>query len=153
MGVPAWLMEIQKWVPMIVKRARANKSAEDTAFFILDELSEPTLQELAKLAAQPDFGAQVARVLPAEMNNYPEWSTEFLAAIQDWLFGGDEGTTETEPEEPDGGSDDDKELDETEEMLEEEAPVFDLDAEAKRRLALLDDAPPKEPTKEPAPTG
>jgi len=153
MGVPAWLMEIQKWVPMIVKRARASKSAEDTAFFILDELSEPTLQELAKLAAQPDFGAQVARVLPAEMNNYPEWSTEFLAAIQDWLFGGDEDTTETEPEEPDGGSDDDKELDEAEEMLEEEAPVFDLDAEAKRRLALLDDAPPKEPTKEPAPTG
>ena len=148
MGVPAWLMEIQKWVPMIVKRARANRSAEDTAFFILDELSEPTLQELAKIAAMPDFGAQVARVLPAEMSNYPEWTVEFLAAIQDWLFGGDEGTAEGgEPEEPESGGGEDEEPEEV------ETQVFDLDAEAKRRMALLDDAPPKEPAKEPAPTG
>lgn len=148
MGVPAWLMEIQKWVPMIVKRARMNRSAEDTAFFILDELSAPTLGELERLAAMPDFGAQVARVLPAEMANYPEWTVEFLAAIQDWLFGGDEGTVEgEEPEEPEGGGDN-----EPEEVVEEEPQVFDLDAEAKRRMALLDDAPPKEPAKEPAPT-
>lgn len=148
MGVPAWLMEIQRWVPMMVKRARAGKSAEDTAFFILDELSEPTLQELARLAAMPDFGAQVARVLPVELNNYPEWTTEFLAAVQDWLFGGDEGTVEDEePEEPEGGGDN-----EPEEVVEDEPQVRDLDAEAKRKLALLDDAPPKEPAKEPATT-
>ncbi len=146
----SWLVEIQRWVPMMVKRARANRSAEDTAFFILDELSEPTLQELAKLAAMPDFGAQVARVLPAELGNYPEWTTEFLAAVQDWLFGGDEGPTaegDDEPEEPDEGGDSEPEAEEV-----TEAPVFDLEAEAKRRLALLKDAPPKEPAKEPVTT-
>lgn len=140
MGVPTWLLEVQRWVPMMVKRASNGRSAEDTAFFILDELSEPTLQELAKLAAMPDFGAQVARVLPAELNNQPEWVTEFLSAVQDYLFGGDEGPTasdEPEPEEPEGGGD-----------------VLDLEAESKRRLALLDDAPPKEESvKEPQPTG
>lgn len=150
LGVPAWLQEIQRWVPMIVKRARANRSAEDTAFFILDELSEPTLVELAKIAVMPDFGAQVSRVLPAELNNYPEWSVEFLAAIQDWLFSGDdEGSTASdESDEPDAGGDSEPE-EEVEVIEEEESKVFDLDAEAKRRMALLEDAPPKEPV----PTG
>ncbi len=152
MNVPAWLAEINKWVPMMTKRARTNKSAEDTAFFILDELSDPTLHELARIAAMPDFGAQVAHILPAELNGHPEWVTEFLTAVQDYLFsdeGPAEGSGDEEPVEPvEGGEGEDEEPEA--EVVEEGGRVFDLDAEAKRRLALLEDNPEKT---EPAPTG
>lgn len=150
-GVPAWLVEVQKWIPMIVKRARGGKSAEDTAFFILDELSEPTVQALAAQAAQPDFGVKLAQVLPVEMQKYPEWVTEFMAAMHDWLFGGDEGTTSDEDEpQTDGpvglGGDDD-------EPVEVEGAAFDLDAEAQRRMAVLRDKPEDAKTPEPVPVG
>lgn len=150
-GVPAWLVEVQKWVPMIVKRARGGKSAEDTAFFILDELSEPTVQALAAQAAQPDFGVKLAQVLPAEMQKYPEWVTEFMAAMHDWLFGGDEGAAEEDDEpQTDGpvglGGDDD-------EPVEVETGALDLEAEARRRMAALRDKPEEAKTPEPVPVG
>jgi len=151
-GVPAWLVEVQKWVPMIVKRARGGKSAEDTAFFILDELSEPTVQALAAQAAQPDFGAKLAQLLPAEMQQHPEWVTEFMAAMHDWLFGGDEGAASGEgDDEPEGDAPagDDEGI---EEVVEEETPVFDIAAEAQRRMARMQDNPEKVPaTEEPVP--
>lgn len=150
-GVPAWLVEVQKWVPMIVKRARGGKSAEDTAFFILDELSEPTVQALAAQAAQPDFGVKLAQVLPAEMQKYPEWVTEFMAAMHDWLFGGNEGAAEDDDEpQTDGpvglGGDDD-------EPVEVETGALDLEAEARRRMAALRDKPEEAKTPEPVPVG
>ena len=147
--VPAWLVEVQKWVPMIAKRARNGKSAEDTAFFVLDELSEPTVQALAQVAAQPDFDVKLAQVLPPELRQYPEWNAEFVAAIRDWLFGGDEGAAGGDDESPEDegpvglGSDEDEIV---KEVVEEEVEVFDLDAEAKRRLAAMKDK------EEPAPT-
>lgn len=134
MGMPLWLLEVQKWVPMMVKRAQHGRSAEDTAFFILDELSEPTLQALAELAAQPDFEAKVAQLLPTELTQLPEWVGEFTVAMQEYLFGDDEGTADDG--EPEG--------------VGPVEGVLDLDAEARRRMALLEDAP--DATKEPAPT-
>lgn len=85
-----WVQEIQKWVPLIVKRAQRARSAEDTAFFVLDELSDVTLKKLAEIAALPDFASRAAGILPPELGEYPEWTTEFLAAVQDYLFGEDD---------------------------------------------------------------
>jgi hypothetical protein len=93
-----WVQEVQKWVPLIVKRAQRNRSAEDTAFFVLDELSDVTLKKLAEIAALPDFGVRAAQILPAELGEYPEWITEFLAAVQDYLFGEDDDTVDGDPE-------------------------------------------------------
>jgi hypothetical protein len=125
-----WVQEIQKWVPMIVARCKRGRSAEDTAFFVLDELSDVTQAKLAELAALPDFATRAGQILPAELGGYPEWVTEFLAAIQDYLFGDDDGGARGDGDpEPPG-----------------DAPeVHDLDAEAQKKLAALEDAPEKEP--------
>jgi len=119
-GVPQmpWLLEIQRWLPLIQKRQQKGLSAESTAFFVLDELSENTLTALAELAAQDGFEEQVKKILPAEMQQPPEWVGEFLIAVKDYLF----EDAETEPE---GG-------------------MNDLDAEAQKRLALLKDKEPEQ---------
>lgn len=131
-GDPAmsWIVELQRWMPMIVTRARKGLSAEDTAFFICDELSEATQKKLAELAALPDFAARAGQILPPELQGYPEWVGEFLSAVQDYLFGDEQGEVAggDEPPESPGG----------------QAPL-DLDAKAERTLAALDDAPTKEP--------
>jgi hypothetical protein len=117
-----WLLEVQRWLPLIQKRSQKGLSAESTAFFVLDELSESTLTALAELAAQDNFEEQVKKLLPAEMQ--PEWVEEFLVAVKDYLFTEDE-------EKPDDG-------------------VIDLPAEAERRLdALKDKGPDPQPEQGP----
>jgi len=117
-----WLLEVQRWLPLIQKRQQKGLSAESTAFFVLDELSESTLTALAELAAQDNFEEQVKKLLPAEMQ--PEWVDEFLVAVKDYLFAEDE-------EKPDDG-------------------VIDLPAEAERRLdALKDKGPEPQPEQGP----
>lgn len=120
-----WLMEIQRWLPLIQKRQQKGLDAESTAFFVLDELSEGTLAALADLAAQPDFETQVQKLLPAEMHVNPAWVADFLQAVKDYLFEEDEPPVEVEES-------------------------FNLDAEAERRLAKLRDKPDEPPAQPPA---
>lgn len=118
-----WLLEVQRWLPLIQKRQQKGLSAESTAFFVLDELSEGTLAALAELAAQDGFEEQVKKLLPAGMQ--PEWVDEFLVAVKDYLFEGEADDTQ-----PEG--------------------VIDLPAEAERRLdALKDKGPEPEPEQAP----
>jgi hypothetical protein len=109
-----WLFELQRWLPLIQKRAQKGLSAESTAFFVLDELSETTLAALAEIAAQEGFEVQVQQLLPAGMQ--PEWVGEFLVAVKDYLFADGNDGPETAPQ----GDD-----------------VIDLQAEAERRLDNL----------------
>jgi hypothetical protein len=124
-GTPTmpWLMEVQRWLPLIQKRQQKGLDAESTAFFVLDELSEGTLATLAELAAQDDFETQVQKLLPAEMLTNAAWVADFLQAVKDYLFE-DEQVAGEHP----GGAD-----------------VPDLDAEAERRLARLPSGDPEPP--------
>ena len=129
-----WLAEIQRWVPLIVGRAKKDRSPESTAYFILDELSEDTQQKLAEFAVDglPDdateelalshFLQRLMPLLPGDLQVRPEWVREFLATLLTGLLG-DEGD---EPSEPEPGA---------------PAGPLDLAAEAERRMALLDDKP------------
>lgn len=117
-----WLLEVQRWLPLIQKRQQKGLSAESTAFFVLDELSESTLTALAELAAQDGFEEQVKKLLPAGMAQ--EWVDEFLVAVKDYLFEDDA--------QPEGEG------------------VADLAEEAERRLhALKDKGPEPEPEQGP----
>ena len=122
-----WLAEIQRWMPMIVKRQQKGASAESTAFFVLDELTDGTLAALAEFMAKPDADVQLQQVLPAELKTNPAWLAEFLQAVRDYLF----------------AEDDDADQDEV-------LPV-DLATEADARLAKLRDKPTVEVSEGPPP--
>ena len=120
-----WLAEIQRWLPLIVGRHRKGLSAEDTAFFVLDELSPQTLASLAQFLSSPDSEAKLKQVVPAEVASDEEWFGEFMQAVRDYLEGGED------------------EADEEAESSGESPilPPLDLEAESKARIAKLHDKP------------
>lgn len=122
-GGPVWLMEVQRWLPLIVKRQQKQLSAEDTAYFVLDEFTEPALAGLAEFLARENAQAELQQVLPAELKADPAWLSEFLAAVNDYLLGEEADVT--------GPGDD----------VRPGAPILDLEAEAEKRLGKLRDKP------------
>jgi hypothetical protein len=131
----SWIGEIQRYIPLIVKRQQKGASAESTAFFVLDELSPATLDSLTGFLEQEGSDEQLQRVLPAELRNNPQWLGEFLTAVRDYLFGPEEEGAE-----------------EAEDETDRPPVVLDIAQRAQEKLGKLADNPDKkkeEPPKEP----
>ena len=90
-------------MPIILSRLKRNVSAENTAFFILDDLSDATKERIAELAARDDFEQQVMRFLPPQLATNPAWAQEFVVAMRDYLLG-DEGDREEDAPDDLGGA-------------------------------------------------
>lgn len=130
-----WLMEIQRWLPLIMKRQQKGLSAESTAFFVLDELSDQTLTALAEFLEKPDADAQLQQVLPVELWNNPAWLFDFLTAVRDYLLTEEDDDTDRDAVSPVGPS-----------------KVIDLEEEAAKRLGKLRDKPPEAEGQAPEPS-
>lgn len=108
--LPPWVLEVRRLVPMILTRAARGKSAENTAYFVLDDLSDMTRAKLAELAATESFDADVMKLLPQQLQQRPEWCQEFIEACKDYLLGVEEEVEEeAEGPEPEPGTDGDAE--------------------------------------------
>ena len=99
--VPPWVLEVRRLLPIIASRATRGISAENTAFFVLDDLSDAAKEKIAALAARDDFDQQVMQLLPQAARQKPEWAQEFCDAVRDYFYPpedepeeGDEDTTE-----------------------------------------------------------
>lgn len=104
--LPPWVLEVRRLVPMILTRAARGKSAENTAYFVLDDLSDMTRAKLAELAATESFDADVMKLLPQQLQQRPEWCQEFIEACKDYLLGVEEEVEEeAEGPEPEAGTD------------------------------------------------
>jgi len=101
--LPPWLIEVRRLVPLILSRLKRNVSAENTAFFVLDDLSDATKERIAELAVRDDFEQQVMRFLPPQLATNPAWAQEFVVAMRDYLLG-DEGDQEEEAPDDLGGA-------------------------------------------------
>lgn len=109
--VPPWALEIRRLIPIILSRANRNIDAENTAYFVLDDMSDATREKIAELLAADSFDKSLMQYLPPQalpiIQRNPAWFQEFVGAMQDYLLGEEEpegvspvGDTEPEPEAP-----------------------------------------------------
>ncbi len=90
MVLPPWVVEIRRLMPVILSRFARGANAENTAYFVLDDLSDVTKVKIAELAARDDFEQIIVQYLPPQMQQKPEWTQEFLMAVQDYLLAPEE---------------------------------------------------------------
>ncbi|MGH8906848.1 MAG: hypothetical protein ACRD0K_10115 [Egibacteraceae bacterium] len=95
---PMWFVELARLFPLILARAKKDADPVTTAAFVLDELSEAAVTQIAALAAQEGFVDKALTVLPAEFGTYAEWAREFLGAVPAVLASEEEQAPESEPE-------------------------------------------------------
>jgi hypothetical protein len=100
-GQPVWQLDLARYIPLILARARKHADPETTAAFVLQELNEDTVTAIAGAAEADDFVDTIFGKLPPEFRadaNVEAWTREFLAAVPRLLF---------EEEGPEGESTDD----------------------------------------------
>jgi len=93
---PVWQLDLARYIPLILARARKHADPETTAAFVLQELNEDTVTAIAGAAESDDFVDMVFGKLPSEFRvdpNVEAWTRDFLAAVPRLLF------EEEEPEE------------------------------------------------------
>lgn len=87
-GAPMWQQEVAAWVPRLIERALAGKSAELAADVFCEDITGATFQALQPIAAQPGFvEATVAQLqaLDPRVKDLAEWFTTFLEAVQEQM--------------------------------------------------------------------
>lgn len=114
--IPPWALEIRRLIPIILSRANRGASAEHTAYFVLDDLSEATKDKIADMIEAESFDKSLMQYLPPQalpvVKMHPEWFQEFLVAMNSYLF---EEQPEPEPEPASGEL-----LKQADELLEQE---------------------------------
>lgn len=88
--LPPWVMEVRRLLPIIVSRCKRNVDAANTAYFVLDDLSDAAKEKLAEYAQREDYEQQLMQFLPPDLARNPAWVQEFLNVVREYLLGGGE---------------------------------------------------------------
>jgi len=97
---PVWQLDLARYIPLILARAKKHADPETTAAFVLQELNEDTITAIAGAAEADEFVDTVFAKLPPEFRadpNVEAWTREFLAAVPRLLFEEEEPATTDAP--------------------------------------------------------
>jgi hypothetical protein len=103
-GAPMWQAEVAKVMPRLIARAQKGTDPEAIAYLFLEDAPGGVVQELAKVAADPEFVPAALQVIEQyfpDVKPVHQWFHDFLTAVRDELL---EEEAKPEPESKEAGN-------------------------------------------------